>query len=88
MIPVVFGGESPRGELASVTRPWGFVNHGEKVVMQEQRTIPSGDADTFPFSVLADGEIGSSSEYVFRITGTLDGEAIDVCVGTGYSIKE
>jgi hypothetical protein len=86
-IPVVLGVAGKSGNLLAAVEKGSMTSHGEKVVMHEQRTILSGDADTFPFAVPADGEIGSSSEYVFRITGTLDGEAIDVCVGTGYSIK-
>ena len=88
VVPVVLEGGSMPEKLADVVETWGFTNHREKIVMQAQGTIEPGNATAFPFSVLADGEIGSSAEYIFRITGTLDGEEIDACVGTGYSIKE
>jgi hypothetical protein len=86
-VPVVIEGGTKSEESADVLETWGFVKNREKIVMKAQGTIKPGQATAFPFSVSADGEIGSSSEYIFRITGTLDGEAIDACVGTGYSIK-
>lgn len=88
VFPVVFRSERTPGKVASVAERWGFANHGDEIVAQAKRVIKSGGAETFPFSVLADGPIGSSSEHVFRITGNLDGEDIDVCVGTGYSIAQ
>ena len=86
--PVVLDGESMPEKLADVVETWGFTHHREKIVMQARETIEPGNATAFPFTVLADGEIGSSAEYIFRITGTLDGEVIDACVGTGFSITE
>jgi hypothetical protein len=88
VVPVVLDGGGMPEKLADVVETWGFTHHREKIVMQAQETIEPGNSSVFPFTVLADGEIGSSAEYIFRITGTLDGEAIDACVGTGYSITE
>lgn len=88
MVAMPQGGKRAPARAARVGK--SFRSHAQfgRFMTQTRKSVAPGEEEIFSFSDTADGSVGSSVEYAYHITGTLDRESIDIWVGTGCAVSE